>query len=274
MRSVLLCSLVFVVASGKVAWADESPAVTLQWGPIKGAATAAKTLSLGRDVQHQASVYDVQDGREHNVRGVSLAELLKHIKAPKAVDAVVFIYADGMQIPVKRSDAAELDNIFVAFEHGDVLNHFGATYPVQKKFDLTCPKVIYKKEVTTYSLWHYPTQLQAIRLVTWKVYEAGLAQPTRHLPDRSGWPLYLKHCQSCHGIGGQGAKRGPDFLSNMDAYRRVPPLAETDQSQHPSLHEKVKGFTEGTMPVLNHVSNAEIATLWRWLHAIHRSATK
>jgi hypothetical protein len=84
----------------------------------------------------------------------------------------------------------------------------------------------------------------------------------------------MKNCQPCHGIGGQGAKRGPDFLSNMDAYRRVPPLAVTDVSQHPSLHEKVKGFTEGTMPVLNHMTNAEISTLWSWLHAIHRGATK
>jgi hypothetical protein len=51
---------------------------------------------------------------------------------------------------------------------------------------------------------------------------------TRHAPDRSGWPLYLANCQPCHGIGGRGATRGPDFLSNMDAYRRVPALATTD----------------------------------------------
>lgn len=60
----------------------------------------------------------------------------------------------------------------------------------------------------------------------------------------------------------------------MAAYRRVPALAVTDLSQHPSLHEKVKGFTEGTMPVLNHISNKEITVLWRWLHAIHAGATK
>jgi hypothetical protein len=60
----------------------------------------------------------------------------------------------------------------------------------------------------------------------------------------------------------------------MEAYRRVPPLAVTDVSQHPSLHEKVKGFTEGTMPVLNHIPDQEIATLWRWLHAVHASAVK
>jgi hypothetical protein len=43
---------------------------------------------------------------------------------------------------------------------------------------------------------------------------------------------------------------------------------------HPSLHEKVKGFTEGTMPDLKHISNGEVATLWRWLHTIHSGATK
>ena len=84
----------------------------------------------------------------------------------------------------------------------------------------------------------------------------------------------MRHCQSCHGLGGQGATRGPDLLTATDAYRRIPALAVTDRSQQPSLHEKVKGFTEGTMPVLDHISKEEIATLWRWLHAIHRGATQ
>ena len=114
----------------------------------------------------------------------------------------------------------------------------------------------------------------SIRLVTGKAFEAELAQATRRFPDRSGWPLFVQHCQSCHGIGGHGAKRGPDFLSDMDAYRRVPPLAVTDVGQHPSLHEKVKGYAEGTMPVLNHIPDKDIAAIWRWLHAIHASATK
>ena len=30
----------------------------------------------------------------------------------------------------------------------------------------------------------------------------------------------------------------------------------------------------GGPPVLDHVSNAEIVTLWKWLHAVHRGATK
>ena len=265
-----------VVLLGFVSFAEaaQDAAVQIELGPIKGSANAKKTVSLDQDVKRQASVYDVQDGRDHNVRGVSLLELLAKIKAPKGVDAVVFNFTDGMQIPLKLSDKAEVDALFIAFEHGDVLNKFGTTYPVHNKFDLPCPKVVFSQKVATYSVWLYPTELTSIRLVTWKSYEAFLAQPTRRVTDRSGWALYLKHCQSCHGIGKQGAQRGPDFLSNMDAYRRVPPLAVTDQSQHPSLHEKVKGFTDGTMPVLTHLTNAEVATLWRWLHAIHASGTK
>ena len=265
---------VVLLSSLCAAQAAQDGTVQIEWGPVKGRANAKESLSLGRDVQRPATVYDVQDGREHNVRGVSLGEILTKIRAPKGVDAVVFNFTDGMQIPVKLSQKDDVSALFIAFEHGDVLNKFGTNYPVHNKFELPCPKVVFSKHVTTYSIWHYPTELVSIRLVTWKSYEALLAQPTRRVPDRSGWALYLTHCQSCHGIGRQGAQRGPDFLSNMDAYRRVPPLAKTDQRQHPSLHEKVKGFTEGTMPVLSHLTNSEVATIWRWLHSIHASGTK
>jgi mono/diheme cytochrome c family protein len=179
-----------------------------------------------------------------------------------------------MEIPVSLRDRSQVDAVFIAFEHGNVMEQFSTKYPVAKRLDLKCPKVVYRKRESSYSHWLYPTELQSVALVSWKLYEARLLQPTRKAADPSGWPLFLKHCQACHGIGGKGAKRGPDFLGHMEAYRRVPPLAVTDLSQHPSLHEKVKGFAEGAMPTLSHIPNKEIATLWRWLHAIHKGATK
>jgi hypothetical protein len=248
--------------------------VPIEVGPLGRAPGSARTLTFDRAVLKSSRRFDVQDGHEHIVRGVTLRELVALAKAPKSVDAAVFSFVDGMQIPVRLADKDEVEAIFIALEHGDPMERYTSTYPLLNKAEWPCPKIVYSRPITTYSIWLYPTQLASIKLVSWKTYEAALAQPTRKLPDRSGWPLYLKHCQACHGIGQVGATRAPDFLSDMEAYRRVPPLAATDVSQHPSLHEKVKGFTEGTMPVLNHVSNAEIATLWRWLHAIHASATK
>ncbi len=141
-----------------------------------------------------------------------------------------------MQVPVKLRDKDQVNAIFIAFEHGDVLNRFSDTYAVHNKFDVPCPKVVYGHKVNSYSIWHHPTQLASIRLVTWAAYEAQLLQTTRRFSDRSGWPVYMTHCQSCHGIGGQGATRGPDFLSNMEAYRRVPAHALTNEGQQPSLH--------------------------------------
>ena len=260
--------------SARTAHAAAEFTVPLEVGPVGRAPGSARTLTFDRAVLKSSRRFDIQDGREHIVRGVTLRELVALAKAPKTVDTVVFSFVDGMQIPVSLADKEEVDAIFIALEHGDPMERYTSTYPLLNKAELPCPKVVYGRKVTTYSIWLYPTQLASMKLVTWKVYEAALAQPTRKLPDRSGWPLYLKHCQPCHGIGHVGATRAPDFLGDMDAYRRVPALAVTDLSQHPSLHEKVKGFTDGTMPVLNHVSNAEIATLWRWLHAIHDSATK
>lgn len=58
----------------------------------------------------------------------------------------MFNFTDGMQIPVKLSDKAEVDALFIAFENGDVLNKFGATYPVHNKFDLPCPKVVFSQK--------------------------------------------------------------------------------------------------------------------------------
>jgi hypothetical protein len=248
--------------------------LTVEVGPIPGVPNTIRTVSLDAAAGTKTTWYDVQDGVEHHVRGLRLKQLLALVRAPKAADTVVFSFADGMQIPVPLGDAVQVKATFIALEHGDPMGVFDQSYELRGREPVTCPKVVYGHETRKYSIWHYPTQLTGIKLVNWRAFESVLAQPTRRHPDRSGWPLYLRHCQPCHGLGGQGAKRGSDFLGNMDAYRRVPALAVTDRSQHPSLHEKVKGFTPGTMPVLNHISNEEVATLWRWLHAIHQGATR
>jgi len=250
--------------------------IQLEIGPVHDVPSSKRTVSLEKAGRQHLRVFDVQDGREHNVRGISLRSLLTLANAPKTVDAIVITYSDGMEIPVRLADKETVDALFIALEHGDVLDRFATRYPLQGRgMELPCPKVVYtRKVVGSYTIWRYPTELATIKLVTWKSYEAKLAQPTRSIPDRSGWPVYLQHCQPCHGIGGQGAKRGADFLSNMDAYRRVPPHADTGWDEQPSLHEKIKGNVDGMMPLLNHVSNKEITALWRWLHAIHRDAAK
>jgi len=258
------------------AGAADAFTVQLEIGPVRDVPSSTRTLSLEQAGRQQLRVFDAQDGREHNVRGISLRSLLTLASAPKAVDAIVITYTDGMEIPVRLADKETVDALFIALEHGDVLDRFVTRYPLQGRgMEVPCPKVVYtRKVVGSYTIWRYPTELATIKLVTWKSYEAKLAQPTRSMSDRSGWRLYLQHCQPCHGIGGQGAKRGADFLSSMEAYRRVPPHAATDWDEQPSLHEKVKGNVDGTMPLLNHVSNKDITSLWRWLHAIHRGATK
>jgi len=258
--------------------AGAADAVTIQFeiGPVRDGPSSTRAVSVEQAGRQQLRVFDVQDGREHNVRGISLRSLLTLANAPKTVDGIVITYADGMEIPVRLADKETVDALFIALEHGDVLDRFATRYPLQGRgMELPCPKVVYtRKVVGSYTIWRYPAELATIKLVTWKSYEAKLAQSTRSMRDRSGWRLYLQHCQPCHGIGGQGAKRGADFLSNMDAYRRVPPHAATDWDDQPSLHEKIKGNVDGTMPLLNHVSNKEITALWRWLHAVHRGATK
>jgi hypothetical protein len=279
-RAVQFC---FVVALGIISAegrAAEPVAVVdvinlpVHIGPVAGKAATSKVVSLNLMARKKADWFDVQDGLEHHVRGVTLAELTKLVKPPKEVDAVVFSYTDGMQIPVRLDDREEADAIFVALEHGDPMDVYRKQYELRGKPAILCPKIVYGRNPKDYSIWLFPSKLERVSFVSFAAYEATLAQPTRRFPDRSGWPIYMKHCQPCHGLGGQGAKRGSDFLADLDAYRRIPPLAVTDLSQHPSLHEKVKGFAEGTMPVLNHVSNQEIATLWRWLHTIHRAAIK
>lgn len=272
MHKLLAVSWLMVMAP--VAFGAESTAIVVHTGPVRGAPNSIRSVTLARDLLQTTTIYDVQDGREHNVRGVWLRVLLERLEAPKNVDAVVFSFEDGMQIPVKLRDKNEVESLFIAIEHGDVLERFGNVYPVHKKLELQCPKVVFTRKMDSYSIWHYPGQLVALKLVSWKAHEAQLAQPTRRVPDRKSWSLHMKHCMACHGIGGQGATRGPDFLSNMDAYRRVPALAVTNEGEAPSLHEKVKGYVDGTMPVLDHIERSEIAQLWTWLHKIHASGTK
>jgi len=256
--------------------AADASSIQFEIGPVRDVPSSTRTVSVEQAGRQQLRVFDAQDGREHNVRGISLRALLTLANAPKTVDAIVMTYADGMEIPVRLADKETVDALFIALEHGDVLDRFATRYPLHGRgMEVPCPKVVYtRKVVGSYTIWRYPTELATIKLVTWKSYEDNLAQPTRSMRDRSGWRLYLRHCQPCHGIGGRGAKRGADFLSNMDAYRRVPPHAATDWDEQPSLHEKIKGNVDGTMPLLSHVSNKEITSLWRWLHAVHRGANK
>jgi mono/diheme cytochrome c family protein len=250
--------------------------VQIQIGPVKDAAPSTFTVSLDRAARVRVRMYDAQDKQEHEVRGVPFRSLLALASAPKSADTALILYTDGMQIPVRLADKQTVDAIFIALEHGDAKETFTTRYRLfGGAMELSCPKVIYGGHVgDSYTIWRYPMEFAGVRFVTWASYEAELAQPTRAMQDRSGWPLYLRHCQPCHGIGGQGAKRGPDFLSNMDAYRRIRPHAYTGWDEHPSLHEKIKGFEDGTMPVLSHISNAEITALWRWLHAVHRGAAR
>jgi hypothetical protein len=272
-RTGLLAAVLFI--SPLTARAADAFTVRLEIGPVPGISSSTRTISFEPAARRQVRVFDVQDGREHNVRGVSLRSLLAVANAPKAVDAVLITYTDGMQIPVHLADKETVDAVLIALEHGDILDRYTARYPLPGRgLELPCPKVVYGRKVTGYTIWRYPTELATIKLVTWRSYEATLAQPTRRVPDRSGWALYLRHCQPCHGIGGQGAARAPDFLSAMDAYRRVPPHAATDWDEQPSLHEKIKGNVDGNMPLLKHIPNAEISSLWRWLHTIHAGARK
>ena len=264
-------------AGDRVAGASTDPlTIEVQVGPTQGTPSSKRSVSFVSSPRQKARLYDVQDRREHIVRGLPLRAFLELVGPPKAADTVLLLYTDGMQILVHLADRATVDALFVAFEEGDAMERFTSGYTLHGwGTQLPGPKVIYSRQPAgKYTIWRYPTQLTGIQLVTWKLHEAALAQPTRKLPDRSGWPLYLQHCQPCHGVGGQGATRGPDFLGNMEAYRKVPAHAETGWNEHPSLHEKIKGNVEGTMPVLDQVSNQDITKLWRWLQAVHQSATK
>jgi mono/diheme cytochrome c family protein len=279
MRALAMPLLVAVaVLPGRPTAAREADPFTLsvEVGPVEGAPRSTRAISFRQATRRPAQLYDVQDQQEHRVRGASLSTILAQLDPPKTADTILFLYTDGMQIPVRLADKRSVDAIFIAFEHGDVMDHYGTIYPLRGwQMDIPCPKVVYSAKPTgRYTIWRYPTQLAGLKLVTWKLHEAALAQPTRKLPDRSGWPLYMQHCQPCHGVGGQGAARGPDLLTGVEGFRKVPAHAETGWDEHPSLHEQIKGFTDGTMPVLEQVSNADITKLWAWLRAIHRGATK
>ena len=276
MRSAGAWLALLVLRLSATARAAGPDAVQIQIGPVKGTAPATFTVSLDQATRLRVRTFDAQDKQDHEVRGVPFRSLVALANVPKSADTAIILYTDGMQVPVRLTDKKTIDAIFIALEHGDAKEQFTTRYPLfGGAMELSCPKVIYSGRVgNAYTIWRYPMEFGGVRFVTWTSYEAELAQPTRAMQDRSGWPLYIRHCQPCHGVGGQGAKRGPDFLSNMDAYRRIRPHAYTGWDEHPSLHEKIKGFEDGTMPVLNHISNAEISALWRWLHAVHRGASK
>ena len=245
--------------------ADEL-SLSLQLGPLSSVTSEDRTLTFNAASRWSRRLFDVQSGSEVQVRGLPLTEIIKQIGRIKGADTLVFEFVNGMRVPVRLSDQDQIRQLFIAFE---------TTAPSGELSVEGCPRMIYRRETTGYTVWRFVNQLKVIHVVSWKIYEAQLAQPSRHAPTHSGWRLYEKHCQYCHGFGGQGAKRGPDFLSDLDAYRRVPPLAVTAEGAAPSLHEKVSGqIPGGEMPPLTHVPKTEIRELWQWLHQIHAGATK
>ena len=249
--------------------------LAVEIGPVTGASNDNSAITFNAASRTKDQLYDVQDQAEHRVRGVPLTEIITRAKAPKKADTVVLNFSNGMQVPVRLADKELTSQLFIAFEHGDEMGVYTTTYPLAGGVPaLPCPKIVFHRKTDGYTIWRYTSQLSSVRFVTWSILEATLAQPSRQLPTHPGWKLYARNCQPCHGMGGQGAKRGPDFISDLDAYRRVPPLAVTDLGDPPSLHDKVKGRAGGQMPTLDHLSNAEIKELWNFLHSVHKGAVE
>lgn len=259
-------------------WAKAEPReVTLpvEIGPISGQAKDTRSLVIGKNDRRNLRVYDAQDAAEHPVLGQPLREVLGQLKPPKGADTLLLLFKNGMQVPVSLADKAAIDDLFVVFEHADPYGHFDRTYRLKNADAVECPKVVLQSRDTAFSPLRHADTLVGLRLVQRRDYDLQLAQPTREAPTQPGWRLYVRYCSFCHGLGGQGATYAPDFITDMHAaYRRVPPLAETEGRQHPSLHDKVHGKVQGSMPTLTHVPNADIATIWRWLHQVHAGAVK
>jgi len=81
-------------ALGAAAYATEAgpPSdIHVELGPITGVAPSKATVVVDSASRRQASWRDVQDGLEHNVRGLSLGELVAQVKPPKAADTAIFI---------------------------------------------------------------------------------------------------------------------------------------------------------------------------------------
>lgn len=272
---VLLVSLLYApMAPALPKGVPDELAFQVDLGPIVGMASSRKSIAFNRASRHKMRVFDAQDGEHHLVVGISLRELIETLAPPKAADTILLSFKNGMQVAIAKTDNQAIDDLFIALEHSPSYDEYELVYRLKTGATIDCPRVVYQSKDPAFSPLRLADTLRAVQFVTLSAYDAQLAQPTRQPPTAPGWRLYRKYCGSCHGLGGQGATYAPDFISDMDAYRRVPPLAETDLSQHPSLHEKVKGRVEGRMPPLGHVPDRDIALIWRWLHAIHKGATK
>lgn len=249
--------------------------IEVELGPIVGAASDRKTITFNRAARYRKRLFDGRDSENHVVVGVSLRDVITTVNPPKAADTIVLYFANGMEIAIARAEQKTIDELFIAFEHGSVLGEWQLPYRLKDGATIPSPVLVYQSQDPAFSPLRFTDTLRKVRFVTRSAHEAELAQPTRQPPTSAGWHLYRKYCSSCHGLGTQGARYAPDFISDMDAYRRVPALAETDTSEQPSLHEKVSGAVGGgRMPPLGHVPNRDIVVIWRWLHSIHRGATK
>jgi hypothetical protein len=255
-----------LVASPLAARAADAPfSVQVQIGPVEGVPSATRTISFEQAARKQRRVFDVQDGRQHNVRGVALRALLAAASAPKAADTALVVYSDGMQIPVHLADKSEVDAVFIAFEHGDAMDRFTARYPLLGR-QMELAEGVLDLALPGRALCDQARQLEGARGRARATDAAaagsiGLAALPQTLPavPRPGW------------AGGRARIRLPHRPRSLPPH----PRQRGDRlGRAPQPAREGEGLVDGTMPVLDHVSSAEIATLWKWLHAVHRGATK
>jgi len=241
-----------------------------------------------------ASLTDIHYNKKASYRGVLLADLLRKYQSEHPLsseDGVLLHFQNKMIIPVKLSVALnKRAKVLFAFETRPTtkspwLREFTS---VSKKDDLYQDprpltfhgnKMALNKKTETYltskmnqpfSPWFYANSLVGIEYVNLDAYNKQFDLKGDQ-QVKSGFKVFVRRCQYCHGIRYVGARYGWDFVEPIPIYKKRLKKDLHYHVKYPKAFALQKGLM---MPNQLGFSEKEASDLWYWLKAAAKNQPK
>ncbi len=263
-----------------------------------------KRLDLDRFKNHEKKLFDLQYGKTFSFRGVELERIIKSYKVPRGNDLALLHFENGMLIPVPlEQNLATLKklNIFIARRiKVDEKSKFTVEFPMIShdtiEFKDPRPMIFSKNKIVIENPWHpyvkvqlepkqttkqltppkqgeftpwlHGNSLKAIEFVNEDAYDKQFLAKNE---DRSGFEIFKKRCQYCHGVRQVGADFGWDFLDPLPIYKQRKPAHLYNMVKFMFHDQMTRGLL---MPNQKDVEKGEMSQLWLWLRSLDKTKVK
>jgi hypothetical protein len=244
-----------------------------------------KQLDLDQQTLTSVKKKDVQYGETRSFKGLSLASVLASYDPPATLDMVILHFANGVLIPLPRSEAEQSPGLFIARYTRNSKKAWTSLFPPVAKED---PTFRYKdpnpvtfsgnKLVSTtqrhpdvtskvFSPWLLAGSLTGIEFANRDAYYGQFSAKN----NEGGLKVWTARCQFCHGVNKVGADFGWDFVDPVPVWKLKNAEHVYNKLKYPYHDALERGLQ---MPTQTDVSQAEVGSLWGWIEKLGKEGTK